>query len=167
MVFVLQPNIAGGLAIYTKTDDVIIPAQPLASPPVLQSVTLGTCNLKKVVTFDTANRYSAATTRAEYMARPDRFRLVSAALRLSCVNTAQFNGGWFEAVRVATDYQISAGQALTVLSEYDVSSGVPCPNDGWEGKVMSSDRWPNHPSYVTGKLSDLYKHQFYLQPQGD
>jgi hypothetical protein len=169
MVFVLQPNIAAGLAIYSKTEDTSGPA-PAPSTGIV--TTLGTTSIRKIVTFDAANKPQQTggvdSTRAQHQARPDRFRLVSAALRLSCVNTAQFNGGWFEAVRVATDYQILAGApAAAIVPEYDVREGCLHPNNNWENGVMSSDRWPNHPSYVTGKLSDLYKHQFYLQPQGD
>lgn len=81
----------------------------------------------------------------------DRYRLVSAAMRLTCINGSETLNGWFEAIRVNSDYdvtKISAG-ILNVAT--------------FEDKLVSSSNWASSPSYVTGRLRDIGKHTFYLK----
>ncbi len=98
----------------------------------------------------------------------DKFRLVSAGMRLSCINASENNEGYFEAVRYVTD-----GRDIDFINMTQGTATVKIPNTALTGAsqlgsgILTSSRWPNHPTYVTGKLRDLYKHMFYLQPQQD
>lgn len=138
--FVLHPTLSGGLTIFESPSGTTAPT-----------------NYKTHVQFDANNAIPPQLGNA---LSPEKFRCVSAALRLSCVNSAQFNNGWFEAIRVPTDYN---GNDWNDLGEGD----YPTPKPTIETNLLISSRWCNHPSYVTGKLADLYKHQFYLQANGD
>jgi hypothetical protein len=81
----------------------------------------------------------------------DQWRLVSAGLRLTSINGSDTLNGWFEAVRLTC-----------TMTPAILAAGV-LP-DGFENNIINSTEWPNHPSYVTGRLRDLGKHTFYLQP---
>lgn len=94
---------------------------------------------------------------------PDEYRLVSAAMRLSCINAADSNNGWFEAIRIrpswSTDGTYSYANAPTNPTAWALG---PDP-EKWEEAVLVTQNWANDPSYVTGRLRDIGKHTFYLQ----
>lgn len=95
---------------------------------------------------------------------PDEYRLVSAAMRLSCINAADQMQGWFEAVRVRPSWST---EGLRLFSQGTGPSEVVAlgPTSGlWEEGIIGSPNWSNDPSYVTGRLRDLGRHTFYLQP---
>jgi hypothetical protein len=76
-------------------------------------------------------------------------RTVGAALRLSLVNSADQNEGYWEAARVPTchdDFQFSPG-----------SSSVFLPLGGAGNLDLS-----NYSTYLTGKLRDIHRYQFKL-----
>lgn len=81
----------------------------------------------------------------------DRFRLVSAGIRLSCINGSETMNGWFEAVRVTSDYDDS-----------DFSGQIISPA-AFESGIVYDSNWAASPSYVTGRLRDIGKHTFYLK----
>lgn len=81
----------------------------------------------------------------------DQWRLVSAGLRLTSINGSDTLNGWFEAVRVTG-----------CITQLNSDTGL-FPAD-FESNIINSPDWPNSPSYVTGRLRDLGKHTFYLQP---
>ena len=153
IIFVLQPCIAAGGAIYE--------ASATASPNT--GAATGSLTLARTIQYNPSN--AALNTAEGLQARPDKFRIVSAGMRLSCVNSAQFNNGWFEAVRVPTDYTFpDSGSTM----EFSTTGGSTVPDPAlFESGIMISDKWCTHPSYVTGKLTDLYKHQFYLQTNNE
>lgn len=95
---------------------------------------------------------------------PDQYRLVSAALRLNCINASDSNQGWFEAVRIRPSWTPQGTMTYNLSSPGDVIIG-PEPNY-WESGILRSANWANDPSYVTGKLRDLGRHTFYLQTTG-
>ena len=82
----------------------------------------------------------------------DRFRLVSAAMRLTCINGSETLNGWFEAIRVNCEY-----------ADADVASDGYVAIGGIEDAIVSSTNWAQSPSYVTGRLRDIGKHTFYLK----
>lgn len=82
----------------------------------------------------------------------DRFRLVSAAMRLTCINGSETLNGWFEAIRVNCEY-----------ADGDVGSDGYVAIAGIEDAIVSSTNWAQSPSYVTGRLRDIGKHTFYLK----
>lgn len=97
---------------------------------------------------------------------PDRFRLVSAGMRITCINNSENNNGWFEAIRVPISFTYSEATA-SLLADTIVIGGQPVINSVLENELIRTATWANHPSYVTGKLRNLEKHLFYLQPTGD
>jgi hypothetical protein len=82
----------------------------------------------------------------------DRFRLVSGALRLTCINGSETLNGWFEAIRVNCEY-----------ADSNVNSDGHIAIAGIEDAIVSSTNWAQSPSYVTGRLRDIGKHTFYLK----
>nr|UDL17066.1 MAG: hypothetical protein [Biomphalaria pfeifferi virus] len=143
MCFALIPCINSGMAYYTITSTGTPPTDTVAAADIF--------------TYDEANKGGTGAERC------DRFRVVSAAMRLSSINSAQYNNGWFEAIRVQTDYIDADVDASAINNKTNFGT----LNIAFENNLMKSTRWCSHPSYVTGKLADLYKHQFYLQSQSD
>jgi hypothetical protein len=92
-----------------------------------------------------------------------RWRLVSQAVRLTLVNNAEQNDGWWEAIRVPQDNDI--GKKMVLL---DAKGGA----DGGRRLVLQqvnedlsgSTDFVNHPSYMTGKLRNIHKVNFQLMP---
>jgi hypothetical protein len=83
-------------------------------------------------------------------AEVDKYRLVSAAMRITCINGSENLNGWFEAVRVVATERTLDYVGFTLQPEFQ--------------QDMINKSWCNHPSYVTGRLRDLGKHTFYIQP---
>jgi len=81
----------------------------------------------------------------------DRYRLVSGAMRLTCINGSETLNGWFEAIRVNSDYALE-----------NINSGL-LDLGSFEDKIVSSSNWAASPTYVTGRLRDIGKHTFYLK----
>jgi hypothetical protein len=92
---------------------------------------------------------------------PDKWRVVSCALRLSCVNAAEYNNGWFEAIRYSP--KVASFEATPA----GANAGMHRLRVNAENDLLLSSSWANSPSYVTGKLANLYKHQFNLHSVGD
>jgi hypothetical protein len=91
---------------------------------------------------------------------PEKFRLVSAGMRVSCINNSENNNGYFEAVRVNVDYDSLRQLMFYPFKDIKQFGVTPDPSEIWS----SSHRWVNDPTYVTGKLRDIYKHNFHLKP---
>lgn len=126
--------------------------------------------------FDNTLDQQLSNTGKKLPSNPDRYRLVSAGVRLTCINNSENNNGWFEAIRVPMSYSTDAPTAKDdtdidlVGSTFDVITGNVgnmVVNPDCESKLRISRSWAIHPSYVTGKLRNLEKHLFYLQPTGD
>ena len=96
---------------------------------------------------------------------PDEYRLVSAAMRLQCINASDQMQGWFEAVRVRPSWSTEGLRLFKAPTDAAPTSAALGPTAGlWEEGILVSSNWANDPSYVTGRLRDLGKHTFYLQP---
>jgi hypothetical protein len=94
---------------------------------------------------------------------PDKWRLVSAGMRMSLTNNSDTNDGWFEAIRVNTsyspqDFRVTNPQAPFV--NFSVYQNILTMERAILGTNQS---WANDPSYMTGKLRDIHKWMFYLQ----
>lgn len=73
-------------------------------------------------------------------------RIVGTALKLSLINSADQNEGYWEAARVPTsylDFDFNAGNTGTYLKMSDIDLS-------------------NHTTYLTGKLRDIHRYQFKL-----
>jgi hypothetical protein len=125
---------------------------------------------------DSTNESANANTKILRMQRnafsPDRFRVVSSGMRLTAINNAEANNGWFEAIRITPSYEpsefltykTSDGDGTTAKITY---AFAPDPLEFMSGVMSSTSNWANYPGYVTGKLRDIGKHMFYLQTVGD
>jgi hypothetical protein len=104
--------------------------------------------------------YPGWTNFRKHASAPDKWRLVSAGMRISLVNNSQMNDGWFEAIRVKSAY--SPTNFL----------GVGAPHMIYEdpafvaGGIGIGKSWANDPSYMRGKLSEIGNWTFYLQSSG-
>jgi hypothetical protein len=99
---------------------------------------------------------------------PDRWRLVSAGLKVILVDNSVQNDGWFEAIRL----NWSKTERSNVYFDMQDADGVDVDGRCLLGIDMSSVEagmlalesvWCNEPSYMTGKLRDIDKYMFYLQ----
>jgi hypothetical protein len=170
IIFALVPSISCGMVAYDYTGPraAIIGTGTAANPQfpaVVNATALVRQDSSTTAIYDSNNAIAnIATANA-----PDRYRVVSAALRLSCINASEYNNGWFEAIRVPSEY--TSGDMAEVTNAFGPPNSPAqigrVPANGFENGILISSRWCTHPSYVTGKLSNLYKHQFYLQPQAD
>jgi hypothetical protein len=80
-----------------------------------------------------------------------RHRIVSCGLRLELLNASLENDGFWEAARVPVD-----PSAFTIGVD-----GVCKPT----GTLPSVTNLSNHPTYQTGKLRDIHRFQFKLNPE--
>lgn len=104
------------------------------------------------------------------LSAPDRWRIVSQGLRLTPINNSENNNGWFEAIRVPFAFDeasLANGGVNNTASPPVIVSAAVSPTLGFEGNILTSNAWAKHPSYVTGRLRNLEKHMFYLQPNSD
>lgn len=94
-----------------------------------------------------------------------KFRVVAAGLKLAITNNTDSNDGWFEACRVPVpkdaggylwNYK-NATRVLRNVPDYNKFGVVPDANNA------SSTLMAEQKSYVTGKLTDLKKHTFFLK----
>jgi len=92
----------------------------------------------------------------------DKWRVVSQALKITLINNSDENDGWWEAARV----QLSRNDALKID---DVATGAIIGTDVALTELPGVDvtrQMVENPTYVTGKLRDIHRHLFQLQPQG-
>lgn len=102
------------------------------------------------------------------------WRVVSQGLRLSLLNAAEEDDGWFEAVRLNESFDALQYSMATLENSTDVV------NDGTIGPIemirpgapvgdgdLTQRTLANQPSYVTGLLRDLKNHQFELHGRVD
>jgi hypothetical protein len=131
---------------------------PAAQVYVQEAVQYGDAG--HVLTYATPG---ARHTFTKSVTAPDKWRLVSAGLRMSLTNNSDTNDGWFEAIRVNTsyspqDFRVTNPQAPNV--NFNVYQDILTMERG----ILNYDQsWANDPSYMTGKLRDIHKWMFYLQ----
>ena len=110
----------------------------------------------------------ATTIKKQEINAPDQYRLVSAAMRLSPINASESNQGWFEAIRVRPSWDKDHFLFQQDTGTAPVVPGTISPaRELFEDGLITSENWANDPSYVTGRLRDIGKHTFYLQPTGE
>lgn len=95
------------------------------------------------------------------------WRLVSQGLRLSLLNPAETDDGWWESARIhvgadPANYQLF-GNNLTD----DATTGVVIPGNLIKSIASGAVSLVNENSYTTGTLRDVKNHLFTLHPQKD
>lgn len=92
---------------------------------------------------------------------PEKWRMVSAGMKITLTNNSEKNDGWFEAIRVNAS---PSSKDYVFLKNVGQDEGILGVHPFFEDSIIGkSESWVNHPSYVTGKLRDLHKHMFILQ----
>jgi hypothetical protein len=138
------------------------PGTPAAggNPAVLPTVGVDTATGETAPLVGTALSVRQCTRNAY---SPDKFRIVSAGLRINAINNAEANNGWFEAIRINPGYEISEC-ALFKKDNNRERWGIGVDHNKFANRVFAvGSNWANLPGYVTGKLRDIGKHMFYLQ----
>jgi hypothetical protein len=157
--YMLYPGLGCGLQIIAN-----IGGTATSTPPRLAQIQLNGDELTSeslVLNAQTGLKKSSA---------PDRWRVVSQGLRLTPINNSENNNGWFEAIRVPFAFDRASIENTLLLNgatpPVAVNAAV-CIKNNFEGNILTSAAWAKHPSYVTGRLRNLEKHLFYLQPNND
>jgi len=97
---------------------------------------------------------------------PEKWRLVSSAMRISCINNSENNNGYFEAIRQSYSYEQANSGLLYCGATENGALGMLSRGINVQPTFNASKEWVNDSSYVTGKLRDLYKHNFHLKTTG-
>lgn len=98
----------------------------------------------------------------------EKWRIVSAGLRLQLINNADENDGWFEAIRVEpgwdqndlTGFKMIAAPTGTIVRT--PIAFAPTTLTARRSIVPAKGSWANHPTYVTGKLRDIHQYMWKL-----
>lgn len=102
-------------------------------------------------TVTTPNAFGGHMNSATDRAYVKQIRTVGAALRLSLVNSALENEGYWEAARVpVTESDFTINTTTGVIDLPMLTTGIDLSN---------------HQTYQTGKCRDLHRYQFKLNPQ--
>lgn len=93
------------------------------------------------------------------------WRTVSAGLRLSLVNNADANEGWFQACRI----NLCAGDGFQIDANGDDSfvTGIANINQMAQTEGFNAQNLALSPSFVSGKLRDIHKYTFKLKTNTD
>jgi hypothetical protein len=94
---------------------------------------------------------------------PDKWRLVSAGVRLTNVCTSESNDGWFEAIRIRS---ARTANNFFLAGPDPIWSVYEDPLEFEGGLLKPGSDWSNDPSYTRGRLADIHKWVFYLQCSG-
>jgi len=93
----------------------------------------------------------------------NKWRTVSCGVNIAMVNNADGDEGWFEAIRLSPSNL--ADPELGVLADgktYSVFN--PTTTAIYPGAASDTQSMVNQPSYVSGKLRDIHKYLFALNP---
>jgi len=118
------------------------------------------------MTNDAGNNMSAPANSERCL----KWRVVSQAMRLSLVNNADENDGWFEAVRVDPVWNADEIAKFSAVSTSANAPGLLTMKMTLEDELpfidMPADgQWANSPTYVTGKLRDIHQYIWSLNSQ--
>lgn len=93
------------------------------------------------------------------------WRLVSQGVRLSLLNTSDYNDGYWEAIRLPVDPSLFA-MRWDMATSTDGSTGIlTVDNSKLVGAgIAHVGNMINNPSYRSGKLRDIHKQTFMLKP---
>jgi len=101
----------------------------------------------------------------------DKWRIVSQGIKLSLINNADENDGWFEAVRLTPGNNPVTDWCLVNLGNDNQDPPQPRPNGLYpliqiDGSVFGTDpgNFIENPTYITGKFRDIHKFNFNLRP---
>jgi len=103
-----------------------------------------------------------------------QWRIVSQGLRLSLTNNSDQNDGWWEAIRITPNNDGTFWAFAQDNTEppdedprFDPDSYIPdsarVVAQGSSFNAVLKSNFADNPSYMSGKLRDIHKHQFFLK----
>jgi len=104
-----------------------------------------------------------------------QWRIVSQGLRLSLTNNSDQNDGWWEAIRITPNNDATFWAFAQDGNEPETVDGrFTSPDDyvpdssrvvaqGTAFAAVLNSNFADNPSYISGKLRDIHKHQFFLK----
>lgn len=121
-----------------------------------------------VTPIDSHARASSTGAQSNAVGQIIQWRTVSAGLRLSLVNNAITNEGWFECARISLPKE-SDSWSFTQRIDGNFSSGNYYPGIDNADTFIPATRGSlrNHPTYATGKLRDIDQVMFNLKANAD
>lgn len=160
MYFVMYPGLGSGLIVFGSSNN-------------------------KVMTYNNGTKLATLSNNEAVLVGPvpanqaiAQWRVVSQGMKLSLVNNADENDGWFESVRLTVSHEPSNW----VLSPEDDPTNIDDPkfplanlvlrpsfNNLNGGEVFGINRsaFVENATYRTGKLRDIHKHTFMLKPDSN
>ncbi len=121
------------------------------------------------MTFDVASIYNAgagADGPVIFNEKISKWRLVSQGLKLQLMNTDEENDGWFQAIRLNDAFQAAQLGFYSGDNVNQQTSTVFGP-DLTMLTDLENKNLMNSPTYSEGRLKDIHKTCFELQPQTD
>jgi len=89
-----------------------------------------------------------------------KWRTVSCGMKVTLINNSDENDGWFEAIRIQGSFDSGFGLRFVDGKGYVAST------DNAVLPAVTAGNLVEHPTYITGKLRDIHKYMFQLNPQG-
>lgn len=100
-----------------------------------------------------------------------KWRVVSSGLRIALINNSDNNEGWWQAIRVRIDLndlklnEVGGGNPSRILKPMN-NANPPVVVNSFPGVSMNAEL-VEHPTYQSGKLRDIHKHLFQLNPENE
>lgn len=88
----------------------------------------------------------------------NKWRTVSCGMNISLINNSDTDEGWFEAIRLSPSSSANPPLVNNACA-FDVNDPT-----GYPGCKLDSENLVHQPSYVSGKLRDIHKYLFALNP---
>jgi len=110
-----------------------------------------------------------ATNQQDIATEIARWRLVSQGMKVTLTNNSDENDGWWEAIRVnvnTTEFLSNPTNAEGWQMRDDGAGSFHVGAQNLFLPSVSLDNLVEHPTYVSGKLRDIHRHNFQLMPQG-
>lgn len=95
-----------------------------------------------------------------------KWRVVSQALKISLVNNAEENDGWWEAIRISPDFKDGSYVSGNEGSFYGILGGSDSTATGTSKRLPFveelQENWTQHPTYISGRLREIHTVMFKL-----
>lgn len=89
-----------------------------------------------------------------------KWRIVSHALKISLINNAEENDGWWEAIRINPDVKDGSYVSGSVGPFYGILGGVNATSLPFVPDLL--ENWTQHPTYISGRLREIHTVMFKL-----
>jgi hypothetical protein len=148
------------------TNDTTAPMEMLLFPGLNNSFFATSCigGVNGALPFTNHGKFSLALVQ-DPASSVHKWRQVSCGMKVTLVNNSDENDGWFEAIRVQGSDSSGFG-VQPQLAGPDGFVGSPGGVPVMPAINVGITNLVEHPTYITGKLRDIHKYMFQLNPQG-